>query len=123
MIIAKAIALALIPAGAAALGTVGYLQHQPRALTSDEHVFVPAPIPAVRVIETPKVAPQPEPVVVEPLVIQATPVARPRVAKKVAKLAPCTGWRNLGYDHVDNGKASGVNRVRELCDPTATAPK
>jgi hypothetical protein len=124
MIVAKVVALSLIPAGAAALGVVGYMQHKPRAFTDDTHVVIAAPAVVPMKQMAPAVAPapeEPEPVVVEPLVIAKPTPVKPRAHKVAAVKAkvPCSSWRALGYEHVENGTASGVSKVRELCDPEA----
>ena len=123
--IAKVIALSLIPAGAAALGVVGYMQHHSRAFTSDIDVPVhiaPPPHPLVAV-PTPAPTPEPEPVMVSPLVV-TKPVLEQHAHRTAAPAPmPCSGWRDLGYAHVNDGKPSDVRRVRELCDPTASPSK
>lgn len=119
--IAKTIALCLIPAGAAAVGVVGYMQHRPRAFTTETHIVVHAP-PTTRPLAMPTpdtVPPEAPEVLLQPLVVKPE-APKPRVAKKLAKApAPCSGWRDLGYDYVNDGKASGTRRVRELCNPNA----
>jgi hypothetical protein len=58
-----------------------------------------------------------KPVMLEPLVVAKPVAAKPRAQKAVKAKVPCSGWRALGYEHVDNGAAKGVAKVRELCDP------
>lgn len=117
---AKVIALTLIPAGAAAFGAVSYMQHKPHALTTDTHVVATTrvaplapPSPAVEPVA------EDEPVVVAPLVVSKPTPVKPAPKKMVKSKIPCSSWRALGYEHVENGNASGVARVRELCDPDA----
>jgi hypothetical protein len=121
MMIAKVVALSLIPAGAAALGVVSYIQHQPRAFTTDTQVVAIAH--PERLVAPPSVAVEPivedEPVVLAPLVVAKPTAAKPRAQQAVKAKVPCSGWRALGYEHVDNGAAKGVAKVRELCDPDA----
>jgi hypothetical protein len=121
MMFAKVVALSLIPAGAAALGVVSYIQHKPRAFTSDTHVV--AMVQPERVLAPPSVAVEPlvedEPVVLAPLVVAKPSAVKPRAPQAVKAKIPCSGWRALGYERVDNGAAKGVAKVRELCDPDA----
>jgi hypothetical protein len=35
--------------------------------------------------------------------------------REVKPLEPCTSWRELGPAYVNDGQASGVRRVRDLC--------
>jgi hypothetical protein len=119
MMIAKVVALSLIPAGAAAFGVVSYIQHQPRAFTNDTQVVALSP---ARRLAPPSVAVEPieeeeKVVVVEPLVVAKPAPAKPRVQKMDKAKVPCSSWRALGFEHVDNGAAKGVAKVRELCDP------
>jgi len=117
---AKVVALTLIPAGAAALGAVTYIQHKPRAFTNDTHIVAEAPRIMPLAAPSPAVEPvveEAKPIVLEPLVVSKPAPAKPRAQKMVKAKVPCSKWRALGYEHVENGNASGVSRVRELCDP------
>lgn len=118
---AKVIALTLIPAGAAALGAVSYMQHRPHALTTDTHVVAMTPRVAPLAPPSPAVEPavEDEPIVVAPLVVAKPTPAKQPAKKMVKSKVPCSSWRALGYEHVENGNATGVARVRELCDPDA----
>lgn len=121
MIVAKIMALGLIPAGAATLGVVVYLQH-PTSEPAPEKVLPEPPTRQVAAATSPSVAsPAEEPeLVLSPLLVSKPPPKtrpKPPPAQHEAKV-PCSGWRVLGYDQVSNGQASGgEHRVRELCDP------
>jgi hypothetical protein len=120
MMFAKVVALTLIPAGAAALGAVTYIQQKPRAFTSETHVAAEPSRVMPLSAQSPAVEPiveEVQPVVLEPMVVAKPVPVKPRAQKMVKRKVPCSAWRDLGYQHVDNGNASGVSRVRELCDP------
>jgi hypothetical protein len=119
MMIAKVIALSLIPAGAAALGVVSYIQHKPGAFTTETHAIVAEPVVRPIAPSSPAVIPddEPETVVLAPLVVAKPSPVKQRVQKRIKSKVPCSSWRALGYEHVDQGSATGVSKVRELCDP------
>lgn len=68
---------------------------------------------------------EPEPVVVEPAVLQIEPVtiyaplhrtAKPAAEKPAEAATPCSTWRELGPESVSSGPVVGVHQVRSLCN-------
>jgi hypothetical protein len=117
MITAKIISLSLIASGAGLFGVVGYMQHHPPSVDLNPEPAAAAPL-RVFVDKPVEVAPMAEPpaVVLPPMVVKQKKMARTHEVKQPTRI-PCSGWRVLGYQHVDNGNASGESRVRELCPP------
>jgi len=106
-------------------GLVGYamnVQEDQRALI--EQTSLQASPEAVRVVPPPRVATisEPAPIVIEPAVLEIPAVVIRATRHKPTALKapeptvkPCSGWRELGPQHVSSGKASGLHEVRELC--------
>ncbi|HTM46427.1 MAG TPA: hypothetical protein VL137_15810 [Polyangiaceae bacterium] len=120
MIAAKIVSLSLIASGAGLFGVIGYMQHHhPESGVKAEPVAA-APL-RVFVDKPVEVAPPAEPttVVLPPMVVKEKKISRSAPVAKPPTRVPCSGWRDLGYQHVDNGQATGVSRVREICPPEA----
>ena len=106
--------------GGAGVVLVGYLSANPLAFTHPVAALPfesPTPSPLVQTV-----AANPASALVLPEVtISATMPRREKAVRQPARLEPCSEWIDVGAALITPGGATGVHRVRRLCESTPPA--
>jgi hypothetical protein len=113
MIIKHVITATSFAIGSAGVVLVGYLGTHPRAFTH--------PVAALPPVAVTPAAPA-TPIPIEPtgnaiVLPEVRIVASVKKAVLPARLDPCSEWSDVGAVFIDTAGATGVRRVRNLCEP------
>jgi hypothetical protein len=102
--------------GSAAVVLVGYLGSHPRAFT--QAVAALPPVAVSRALAAIPVAVEPagNVIVLSEVRITALGKSAQRQTASPARLDPCSEWSDVGAVFIDPAGATGVRRVRNLCE-------
>lgn len=104
--------------GGAGVVLVGYLSVNPRAFTRPIAELPPVAVSRAAAVIPAAVEVTSNMIVLPEVRITATGKGAQKQGVLLTRLDPCTEWSDVGAMFIDPAGATGVHRVRSLCEPT-----
>ena len=117
MVIKHVIIAASFALGSAGIVLVGYLSTHPRAFTHPVAALPPVAVSRSAAATPVTIEPAGKAIVLSEVRIAASGKKAQKQSVLPARLDPCSDWSDVGAVFIGPEGATGVHRVRNLCEP------